>query len=185
MKTKRRTPELNTGSMADIAFLLLIFFLVTAMIPNDKGINRKLPRLCDTPDCDEVEINERNIFQISINKNDAIMINNEVTSIDTITEKAIAFIDNNGDKTCDYCNGIGLAAQSDNPKKAVISIVTDRATNYKTFIAVQDALTKAYFNLRLIYANKHFNKAIEDLTPEELKEIKQAYPFIISEAETR
>lgn len=183
MRTRRtKMPELNTGSMADIAFLLLIFFLVTAMIPNDKGINRKLPKLCLTNDCTET-YRERNVLRISINKQDAILLNDALIEVALITETAKEFIDNNGDNSCDYCHGLQVADASENPKKAIISLASDRATSYKTFIAVQDALTKAYFELRIAYAQQKFEKPLEALTSEELKEVKQAYPFIISEAE--
>ena len=185
MRTRRtKMPELNTGSMADIAFLLLIFFLVTAMIPNDQGINRKLPKICKTGDCVE-PYNERNVLRISINKQDAIMINEELVTIDAVTEAAKQFVDNNGDKSCDYCNGQQLSNASENPKKAVISLATDRSTSYKTFVAIQDALTTAYFELRIDYAQQKFKKPLEALTSKELKDVKQAYPFIISEAEIK
>ena len=154
------------------------------MIPNDEGINRKLPKMCPTNDC-IVPSHQRNVLQISINKEDAIMINNELVTVDTITETAKQFIDNNGDRTCKYCNGLKLNDASDNPKRAVVSLASDRATSYKTFVAVQDALTKAYFELRIKYARQKFDKPLEALTYQELKEVRQAYPFIISEAEIK
>lgn len=184
MNSRRKLPELNTGSMADIAFLLLIFFLVTAMIPNDQGINRKLPRLCDTPDCTG-KVKERNVFRITINRNNEIMINHETASITEVKELTKAFIDNNGDGSCYYCNGEQRKEASVHPTKAVISIATDRNTDYNTFINVQDAITSAYFELRKHYAKTELNKTIDELTENELLSIKKAYPFIISEAETK
>lgn len=185
MRTRKsNVPEVNSGSMADIAFLLLIFFLVTATIPNDEGISRKLPKMCPTNDCVE-PYNARNVLRISINKHDAIMVNDQSASIESIKEKAKQFINNNGDASCNYCDGLQLVDASENPRKAVVSLATDRATSYKVFVAVQDALTKAYFELRVDYAKQEFNKPIEDLTSDELKIVKQAYPFIISEAEIK
>jgi len=184
MKHSRRAPSVNAGSMADIAFLLLIFFLVTAVIPNDQGINRKLPRICPQVEDCRVDIKEKNILRIALNAKQELMIEDELAAINQIKDISIAFLDNNGDKSCDYCNGEELPDSSDNPKKAVISLQVDDATQYNMFIKVQDELTKAYYELRSIYAKKHFNKSPNELSPEELKIVRDAYPFIVSEATT-
>ena len=93
------------------------------------------------------------------------------------------FVDNNGKKNCSYCNGKQLSTSSDNPKKAVISLLSSRNATYEHYIAVQDELVAAYYNLRLQYVNKTFQKPISKLTPNQLKEAKEAYPFLISEAD--
>ena len=90
----RESPEINAGSMADIAFLLLIFFLVTTTMANDKGIQRKLPPICETPDC-RGEIYERNILRISLNGNQEIMVKNEIITIDKLKDNVKTFVDNN------------------------------------------------------------------------------------------
>jgi biopolymer transport protein ExbD len=184
MKNKRTAPEVNAGSMADIAFLLLIFFLVTTTIASDKGFKRKLPKLCPPGTVCSAEINERNILRITLNSKQEIMMNNDLVAIDEIKEKVKLFVDNNGDNSCDYCNGLGISSSSDNPTKAVISLKSDPQSMYNLFIKVQDELTKAYFDLRASYAKNVLGKDIEALTKEELKQIKDAYPFIVSEAET-
>lgn len=186
MKQSRRIDSaVNAGSMADIAFLLLIFFLVTTTISADKGILRQLPKECPPGIECIADIHQRNILNIFINKNDELMVGQDLISIDELELKILSFIDNNGDGTCTYCSGAKNADSSDNPKKAVISLQHAEQTTYGTFIAVQDEITKAYYKLREAYAISTFNKPIKELTTEELKQVKEAYPFILSEAKTR
>ncbi len=185
MKTRRSAQTVNSGSMADIAFLLLIFFLVTTTISSDTGINRKLPRLCPPGENCNIDIHERNILRIQMNAKNEIMINEKITSISNLKQQAKDFIDNNGDSSCDYCHGLKLKDASDNPTKAVVSLQSHPLTSYDLFIKVQDELTKAYLDLRTQYARTRFNKTIDDLTKEELQLVKIAYPFIISEAQTK
>lgn len=180
MRHSKLIPEVNAGSMADIAFLLLIFFLVTAVIPKDKGINRILPK--DNNEITSLPINERNILRIVINNNDEIMLENETISLSSLKEKAKNFVDNNGDSTCNYCNGIKSENLSDNPKEAVISLQSGKQTSYKMFIAVQDELTKAYYELRDAYSKNVLKKASDNLSKDDIKKLKKAYPFILSEA---
>ncbi len=182
MRRTKQIPEVNAGSMADIAFLLLIFFLVTAVIPKDHGLNRKLPKECEG--C-EITLQKRNNLSIAINKNNEIMIDDKIVAISEIRNLTKSFIDNNGDGSCNYCSGANLETSSDNPTKAVVSLQADRNSSYNTFIEVQDELTKAYFELRKNYANKVLQKTIDNLTKVELQQVKNAYPFILSEAETR
>ena len=178
-------PQIQAGSMADIAFLMLIFFLVTATIPTDKGINRKLPRLCPHGEDCSVDIHQRNILEIRINGLNEIMIENELVTMDEIKGIAKAFVDNNGDKSCWHCNGEQDLKSSDNPRKAVISLLTHPQASYKTFIEVQDELTKAYYELRKTFATNILKKDVDVLTSEDIEQIKYLYPFIISEAETQ
>jgi len=180
--SRRPSGEVNAGSMADIAFLLLIFFLVVSTIDKDVGIYRKLPKKCLTNDCIS-EIHSRNLLTIKLNEKNEILINDKLASINDLKQRVIDFLDNNGDSSCKYCNGKQLTTASDNPKKAVISILTTRETNYQWFISIQDELVKAYFDLRLTYANKRYNKPISELNDKQLLEIKNTYPFQISEAE--
>jgi biopolymer transport protein ExbD len=174
-------PEVNAGSMADIAFLLLIFFLVTATISSDEGINRKLPNDANT----STTLHERNILRIMINNDDEIMVNQNIIKIDELKDIAKDFIDNNGDRTCNYCSGSNFKNASDNPSKAVISLQSGKQTTYAQFIAVQNELTKAYYELRDTYSNNVLKKSSNKLTEAELNTIKKAYPFILSEADTK
>ncbi len=185
MRHSKLVPEVNAGSMADIAFLLLIFFLVTATISSDQGINRMLPRECPPGmDC-KSDINERNILRITINNKDEVMVEDNIVPLNQLKDLTKAFLDNNGDGTCAYCNGEKFINASDNPKAAVVSLQNGKLTTYKTFIAVQNELTKAYYELRQAYSLKVLNKSSDKLTKEEMKKVKDAYPFILSEAETK
>lgn len=181
--SRRQAPEVNAGSMADIAFLLLIFFLVTAVIPNDKGINRKLPPPCD--ECPENFIKQKNILEVRVNSNDELLVENEIIKIDELKEIAIAFLDNNGDGSCDYCDGLKDVNSSDNPSKAVISLTNDKNTSYNFYIKVQDELTKAYYELRDDYSEQVLKKPSNKLSKEDLLKVRKAYPFILSEAEIK
>lgn len=185
MRNSRLNPTVNSGSMADIAFLLLIFFLVTSMIPNDKGIAGKLPPICPPGiDC-SADILPQNLMQIFLNENGELLVNNNVTSIFSLKELVMEFVDNNGDGSCTYCNGQGLANSSDNPTKAIVSLTTDRFTPYSEFIAVQDELMKAYVELRKNYIKQNFNKELADLTEKEFATVRNAYPFLILESEIK
>ena len=144
---KRAAPEVNAGSMADIAFLLLIFFLVTTTIPKDSGLNRKLPPIEDNTE--PPIIKEKNIFTVHLNNRDQLMVEeNLMEDVKDLKEAAIKFLDNGGDGTCSYCQGAKDPASSDNPDKAIISLKNDRETSYKAYITVQNELIAAYNELR-------------------------------------
>lgn len=185
MKISRHSaPEVNAGSMADIAFLLLIFFLVVTTISADKVIERQLPKICPpNTDCSE-GIPERNILRVLLNGNDDIFIEDRVVQIQELKDIAKAFLDNNGDASCDYCRGLKDHTSSDNPKEAVISLENNKMTSYEMYIAVQDELTKAYYELRNEYAINVMKKSAKHLSKNDLKELKKVYPFILSEAQT-
>ncbi|MGF1558143.1 MAG: ExbD/TolR family protein [Flavobacteriaceae bacterium] len=202
MGRRAGAPEVNAGSMADIAFLLLIFFLVTTTIDTDAGLDRMLPPI--EPPEDDVVIKQKNIFQVSINKSNQLMADEELTELKDLRAKAIAFLDNNGDGSCTYCKGKKEAESSDNPSKAIISLKNDRETKYSTYITVQNELVGAYNELRNREAQRLFNRTFVDmeaefLNPEskeklgdaeyeELKEkvkrIQDLFPQKLSEAET-
>tara|TARA_B100000035_G_scaffold310496_1_gene318394 strand:- start:928 stop:1512 length:585 start_codon:yes stop_codon:yes gene_type:complete len=186
-RNKRAIPEINAGSMADIAFLLLIFYLVTTTMDTDKGINRKLPPIEDELVQDPPPIKERNIFTVLVNSNDQLLVEDEYLEISELRAKAMEFIDNNGDGSCEYCKGYGVSSSSDNPVKAVISLQNDRGTSYGMYVKVQNELVAAYEDLRERYAEDEYGRSYRGMDPEEdkeiIKEIKNAYQQKISEAE--
>ena len=186
---RRETPEINAGSMADIAFLLLIFFLVTTTMDIDTGISRKLPEKQD-PNIKPPILKEKNVFEVLVNRNNDILVEgDQYMKIADLREATISFIDNGGGKDengeeCTWCEGNRDPESSDHPKKAVISLQSDRGTSHSTYISVQNELTAAYSDLRNRYANKKFGRDFDDLTDEQQKVIKkEIYPQIISEAE--
>ena len=201
---RRENPEINAGSMADIAFLLLIFFLVTTTMNVDSGISKKLS---EKPPKDYVPpiIKERNIWLVAINRNNELLIEEERVTIDQVKDITKKFIDNgvgegkveNGvaSGTCDYWQGERDPASSDHPNKAVISVQSDRGTQYGTYIEVQNELLRAYTELRNRLSLERYKMSYEELlglyeddeNNEELKkkvqDIKNAYPQIISDME--
>ncbi|NND61942.1 MAG: biopolymer transporter ExbD [Flavobacteriaceae bacterium] len=201
---RRATPEVNAGSMADIAFLLLIFFLVTTTIEKDKGIARQLPPPQeDVPE--DVIIKEKNLFIVNVNRNDQLLVEEELMDLKDLRQAAIEFIDNGGapagtPEHCNFCQGARLPDSSDNPDKAVISVQNDRLTSYKMYIAVQNELVAAYNFLRdresqRLYGWKfterkkaidegNFNGDIEK-AEEQLQNIQKLIPLKLSEAEPK
>lgn len=198
MPKRGAPPEVNAGSMADIAFLLLIFFLVTTTIETDAGLDRMLPPI-EPPDTDVV-IKQKNIFEVNINKNGQLLVEDELVDIKDLREKAKAFLDNGGDGTCTYCKGQKNPESSDNPTKAIISLKNDRETKYSTYITVQNELVGAYNDLRNREAQRLFKRDFTDLEAEYLnpetdparkedlkekvKRIQDLFPQKLSEAET-
>ena len=202
---RRENPEINAGSMADIAFLLLIFFLVTTTMNVDSGVSKKLSEK-PPPDYVPPIIKEKNIFEVNINRNNELLVEGERMDVKDLKDAAVKFIDNGGglgkpgeDGTpgvpCDYCQGEKSEASSDHPNKAIISVQSDRGTEYGTYIVVQNELLRAYRELRNRLCQQKYNMSFteleaaykDDKTNEELKEkveaIKLAYPQIISDAE--
>ena len=186
---RRETPEINAGSMADIAFLLLIFFLVTTTMDIDTGISRKLPEKQD-PNIKPPILKEKNVFEVNVNRRNEILVEGETyMQIADLREAAKDFIDNGGGKDengdeCTWCEGKKDPASSDHPRKAIISLQSDRGTSYGTYIAVQNELVGAYTDLRNRYADKKYGRKFDDLTKEQKTVIKkEIYPQIISEAE--
>ena len=199
----RKSPDVNAGSMADIAFLLLIFFLVTTTIETDSGINRKLPPMEDQ--IDPPIIKEKNIFTVVVNKYSQILVEEDLTDIKDLRGLAMEFLDNGGGKgeeACDYCQGDRNPRSSDNPDKAVISLKNDRETPYKSYIAVQNELVAAYNELRdrefknrypnegltyfeadFIYSDPRTTVGQRANLKEKLDVVKKLYPQKLSEAE--
>ena len=143
--SRNQAPGVNAGSMADIAFLLLIFFLVTTTLETDQGISRVLPSSESSPPTPKAE---RNILRISINGQNAIMVEDQVVQTSQITPLVISFLDNGGDGQCPYCKGNGLPSSSDSPVKAIVALASSPQAKYSDYIAIQDALSIAYGRLR-------------------------------------
>ncbi len=198
---RREAPEVNAGSMADIAFLLLIFFLVTTTIETDSGISRKLPPW-QPEEQDPPVIKERNIFQVLVNSNNQLLVEDEEMQIEELRQAAVEFIDNGGgtgDEACDFCQGPGDASSSVNPQKAIISLVNNRGTEYGTYIAVQNELVAAYNQLRDREAQRLFgtsftameakyndsrtSEGAKETLKERIELIKDMIPQKLSEAE--
>lgn len=167
--------EINSGSMADIAFLLLIFFLVVTEIKTEKGLPVKLPPWSDEPP-PPAELNDRNAFIVLVNSRDELLVEGKPATIKELKNKAKEFIANpRQDPTL-----------SENPRKAVISFKGNRGTSYDMYLQVYNELRAAYNELRNDLAMREFKKPIEDFTAADslaMDYIKDQLPYRISEAE--
>jgi biopolymer transport protein ExbD len=167
---RRGIPEINAGSMADIAFLLLIFFLVTTTIDSDKGLQILLPPKTEGP---VVKPLKRNVLNVLVNGNDQLLVRGEIASLRDLTDLVKVHVDN-FDRNKEY---------SVSPEKAIVSIKNDRGTSYAMYIKVQNELKRAYNELREQESQKQFNKKYDDLSDGQKKIVNKVYPQKISEAE--
>ena len=152
----RSTPEIPNASMADIAFLLLTFFLVTTTISNDRGLSIQLPPPPEAK-TDDVKIQEHNMFKIQVNSSDALLVEgNPMSDISGLKDEIKKFVLNRG---VDPEN-------SDSPEKAIVSYKTDRGTSHKRFIEILDIIQGAYYDIYAEQAgvtNQKFREAASDL----------------------
>ena len=175
-KSNRQSSEINSGSMADIAFLLLIFFLVTTTIASDKGISILLPP--KNEDQQDVKLNERNIFNILINSNDQLLLEDEPGEVADIQPLVSRFLTNNGKNP----------KSSESPQDAVVSLKTDRGTTYEVYINVYDELKVTYNRLRAEFLGitlEQYNE-LDKKDPEHKEMLDRAsdeFPFRVSDAE--
>jgi len=161
----RKNPLINASSMADIAFLLLVFFLVTTTIDSDKGLTVKLPILIDHPE--DAKVNERNVLKVLVNNKDELMVNDKKMPLKVLKDRTIVHVTEN--------------AQS--PKDAVVSFKNKKGTSYSTYVAVHNELKAAYNALWNEEAEKRFGKRYTNLQISQKKQIRKIYPYKISEAE--
>ena len=173
--------------MADIAFLLLIFFLVTTTMDTDTGIARKLPPMPEHQEKQENKVKERNVFIVLINKNDQLLVEGKPTKINQLREKTKEFIVNPLNK-----EDLPEKKTIDVPyfgqyqvTKGIISLQNDRGTSYKSYIQVQNELAAAINELRDNLAMQKFGKKYEDLPEDQADAIQKIYPMAISEAEPK
>lgn len=193
---RRESPEINAGSMADIAFLLLIFFLVTTTMDVDTGLTRKLPPPIEEELENPPEIRERNVFQVLVNANDDLLVEGEPMLVSNLRAEAKLFI-------------VGDASDESMPEfkytdvpllgkmlvsKQIVSLQNDRGTSYEMYIKVQNELVGAYNEVREEYAQQKFGKTMQqledgaqatELFKQQLKAVKKVYPQRISEAEPK
>lgn len=184
---KRSIPEINAGSMADIAFLLLIFFLVATTMNVDSGIMRTLPPMADeTQKQENLKVNKRNLMYVSINQDDMLLLNlKERIGLERVAEEAKRFILNpmNDPNLPEFeeveVNLLGKVKVS----KGVISLQNERRTSYKVYVMVQNELTRAFNEVRNEMAIHYFGRPFEQLDENQKEAIRQVVPMRISEAE--
>ena len=184
-KQKKKVPDLNAGSMADISFLLLIFFLVTTTMDVDSGITRRLPPPVEDPEMD-VKVKERNIMNVMINKYDKMLVNGKPGDIATLKDMTKEFItprpnDEKAPETevkeIELLGNVMLS-------KGVVSLKNDRGTSYLMYIKVQNELARAFNEVKDEMSMKYFGQHYADLTDQgKIDAINKAVPVRISEAE--
>lgn len=169
-KRTRLKNEVSAGSMADIAFLLLIFFLVTTTIDVDKGISVKLPPIVDAP---PMTPPSKNVLSIKINADNELLVEGERSELADLKGRAIKFI-SNPEK---------LSTLPTKPKNAIISLQHDRSTQYTDYIHVYNELKAAYNHLWEEQSQKLYKRSFKALDKKQVRQIRKGIPFVISEAE--
>ena len=199
-KKKRKVPDVNTSSTADIAFLLLIFFLVTSSMDTDSGLARQLPQPPqDEDNLTEMKIQKRNLLVVLVNSLDQTMVGDThydnlrqlqgKTGKQSLKDKVKEFVinaNNNEDMPElfeeEFDAPIGRLRVT---KDHVISLQNDNTTSYKAYLSVQNELVKAYNELRDEASRRYFNRPYEELLLDEQELIRKVYPQKISEAEPK
>lgn len=189
---RRQIQEINAGSMADIAFLLLIFFLVSTTMDTDSGIVRKLPPMPEEQNDEQVDVKERNIFVVLVNRNDQLLVEGELMNIRNLKEAAKEFVVNpmnDPNLPAKEVVEVEFFGPMELTTKHVISLQNDRGTSYEMYIAVQNELAAAYNELRDGLSMRKFGRKFNELKGEEWEKqreaIEEIYPMRISEAEPK
>ena len=188
-KKKRAVPGINSSSTADIAFMLLIFFLITTSMDTDRGLARRLP---PPPEQNQKDDNilkkERNVLQVRLNKDDQLMCGKEYIDIKQLREKAKEFIANPYDDENlpeKHKKNIPLLGDCMVTEQHVISVQNDVGTSYRAYINVQNELVAAYNELRDELAQEKFGVTYAELNDAQQKAVREVYPQRISEAEPK
>ena len=186
----KKIPQINASSMADISFLLLIFFLVTTSMDVNQGLARRLPAPIP-PDqkVEDTDINKRNLFVVKINWENKLLVQGQELDVKQLRAKAKEFIANPEDKADmpklyeeDFGQPFGTLKYT---KEHVISVQNDMETQYQAYLDVQNELVAAYNELREECAQQYFHKSYNELDEEWQKKISKIYPQKISEAEPK
>ena len=190
-RKKRSMPGINSSSTADIAFMLLIFFLTTTSMDTDKGLARRLPPPPDpnVKTNDDLKVKERNVLQVRINKDNQLMVGSEYLEVSQLRAKAKEFIANpNDDANMPEKHVVNIPLLGGDvmvTKNHVISVTNDVGTGYQAYIDVQNELVAAYNELRNEKAKEAFGKDYAECSEDEQKAIRDFFPQKISEAEPK
>ncbi len=183
---KRAAPEINAGSMADIAFLLLIFFLVTTTMDVDTGITRILPPPVKNKN-ENVDVKERNVMKVLINSHDLMLVNGKPAAISNLTQKVVDFMSLHPNNKSypevqeKFIPGLGKKVLM---SKGIVSLKNDRGTSYKMYISVQDAIAKAFNLMKDQESLKYYGLKFDQLVdPKKIKTVNKLVPIRVSEAE--
>ena len=184
----RKTPGLNTHSTADIAFLLLCYFLMTSTMDQQSGLQRRLPPMPDqNQKTEDTKVNKRNIIIVKINSSDRLFAGDQLLDVSQLKDKIKEFITNpNNDPNLPEREMKNIEGYGEYPvSKGVISLQNDRGTSYRAYIAVQNELVKAINEVRDDFCKQNYGKAYTFLTEDQQKIVREAIPQNISEAEPK
>ena len=184
----RKTPGLNTQSTADIAFLLLCYFLMTSTMDQQSGLQRRLPPMPDqNQKTEDTKVNKRNIIIVKINSSDRLFAGDQLLDVSQLKDKIKEFITNpNNDPNLPEREMKNIEGYGEYPvSKGVISLQNDRGTSYRAYIAVQNELVKAINEVRDDFCKQNYGKAYTFLTEDQQKIVREAIPQHISEAEPK
>lgn len=186
---KKKVPEVNSSSTADIAFLLLVFFLMTTTMAVNKGLSRRLPPPVPADQkTEDLKVKERNVFVVLINSDNQLLVQNEYLDVTKLKDKAKEFILNANDDPnlpervpmeVEYFGTVMVT------KDHVISLQNDRGTSYSKYIEVQNELVAAYNELRNDLSQKKWAKNYDELDEDQQKAVQKILPQKISEAEPK
>ncbi|MFY0645069.1 MAG: biopolymer transporter ExbD [Bacteroidia bacterium] len=172
-RKKRGIPEINAGSMADIAFLLLVFFLVTTTMDIPTGIQVQLPPITDEPP-EESKQRKKEVLEVLVNAKDQLLVEGRLLRVDQLKQKTIDHLTNEGKDP-------NLSTTS---TSAIVSLKNDRGTSYDMYLSVYNELEAAYKQVRDDYAMQKFGLEFKKLrTTAQIDEVKEKYPKKLSEAE--
>ena len=181
----KKIPQINASSMADISFLLLIFFLVTTSMDVNQGLARRLP----APIPPDQKIEDKDINKRNINSANQLMVQGQLMDVKQLRERAKEFIKNESNADYypklfeeDFGAPFGVIKYT---KDHVISVQNDVDTQYQAYLDVQNELVAAYNELREECAQKYFHKGYNELDEDQQKQIQKIYPQKISEAEPK
>ncbi|HZL12322.1 MAG TPA: biopolymer transporter ExbD [Prolixibacteraceae bacterium] len=183
----RKTPEVPGASLADIAFMLLIFFLVATTMDVDSGLERRLSPMPPVDQEDPPPIKERNVFTVLLDANNRLMVEGELIPIDNLRDKAKEFMLNSSDN-----ENLPEKKMTEIPlignfpvTKGIISLRNDQGTQYGMYIKVQNELVAAINELRDEMASAQFGKTYATCNAEQKEAVGDAVPLRISEAEPK
>lgn len=184
----KKVPEVNGSSSADIAFLLLIFFLVTTTMNVDTGLNRMLPPMPEKDQKqDDVEVKKRNMLAVRVNKSDKLLVAGEPMEVYMLKDKAKEFIMNpNEEANLPEIKEVNIPLLGTRKVgEGVISLQNDNGTTYRMYMLVQNELVAAYNELREDLAKSAFSKSYAKLENDQKEAVEKAIPMRISEAEPK
>ena len=184
---KKKTPAINSSSTADIAFLLLCYFLMTTTMGEPSGLQRRLPPIPDKDQKQEdIKVNRRNIIIVKINSADRLFAGNEALDVVFLKDKVKEFLSNPADDpTMPEKEPQEIEGKTYMVSKGVISLQNDRGTSYQAYIAVQNELVKAVNELRDDFSMKEYGKKYAKLSEDQQKIVRKVIPQNISEAEPK